>query len=77
MPLWEKPHRDEVFNNGDFLYSGIQSLTNFVAIRYDANIENLQAAVLRLEACTLDRGGGSGEVGIQIGCTDNFISYPR
>lgn len=31
-------------NNRDFLYSGTRSLTDFIAIRYDASLENQQAA---------------------------------
>ena len=57
MPLWEKPHCDEVFYNHDFLYSGSRSLTNFVAIHYNASSGILRARVLRREACTTNAGG--------------------
>ena len=60
IPLWEKPHCDEVFSNYDLWCNRTRFATDFVAICYKESPESVRTEKLRRDSCTSDSGGRSG-----------------
>src|SRR5579864_6532537 len=67
IPLWEKPHCDEVCNKRRSWQGRTRFPTNFFAICYTDIVKSIRREKLRRDACTVSEGGGGGSgAGIQI-----------